>query len=59
MHSPSDPAPHTHPAPTGATTPARRAARAPLPLAGALSPCATCPIGPACPFFGPASPAAH
>lgn len=23
--------------------------------AGAIPPCATCPTGPACPFFGPAS----
>ena len=59
MRCPSDPHPHS-PAPhfaVGALAP--RAARAPLPPAGAPTPCATCPTGPACLFFGPASPAAH
>ena len=59
MRCPSDPHPHS-PAPhfaVGALAP--RAVSSPSRLAGALSPCATCSIGPACPFFGPASPAAH
>ena len=65
MHSPSDPTFHAHILATpGHFAPSISPATfvaipAPPSPAGVPTPCALCPTGPACPFFGPASPAAH